>query len=86
MRHSIRQTAKEISEYFNTSDAETRQHAPTLTALVSEMVQDGQPVSNKTLVARLVHKLELESDERQLHNYRLVLEHLLIKNADAAGQ
>ncbi|HEI8865735.1 biofilm development regulator YmgB/AriR family protein [Serratia sp. AKBS12] len=86
MQHSIRQTAKEITDYFNASDAETNRHAPTLTALINEMMQDGQPVSNKTLVARLVYKLELESDERQLQNYRQVLEHLLMKNANAAGQ
>lgn len=82
MHNRAQQTAKDITDYFNVAASGISTGSETLTIVVQEMLQDGQPVSQKTLVARLINKLETESDAAVLQRYRQVLEHLLLKHTD----
>ena len=53
-----------------------------LGVVVAEILQAGQPVSNQAIIARLIQRLELESDMAMLDVYRYVLELVLHKTAD----
>ena len=50
--------------------------------LVAEILQSGMPVSNKAIISKLIHRLELESDREMLDIYRQLLDLVVHKTPD----
>ncbi|WWO97623.1 MAG: biofilm development regulator YmgB/AriR family protein [Candidatus Dasytiphilus stammeri] len=50
-----------------------------LTAIMNELTNLGKPVTNKTIVANIIYKLELEADEILLQQYRNILNKIMEK-------
>ncbi|WWP01153.1 MAG: biofilm development regulator YmgB/AriR family protein [Candidatus Dasytiphilus stammeri] len=50
-----------------------------LTAIMNELTKLGKPVTNKTIVANIIYKLELEADEILLQQYRNILNKIMEK-------
>lgn len=42
-----------------------------------ELMDDGQPATNKAVIARVITRLEVEGDEQRLQSYRNLLAQLL---------
>ena len=55
-------------------------HAPhesdLLAAIMRELMDDGQPATNKAVIARVITRLEVEGDEQRLQSYRNLLAQL----------
>ncbi|UQY45643.1 biofilm development regulator YmgB/AriR family protein [Erwinia sp. PK3-005] len=82
MQTTISQTDKDISDYFNLQDKGAVNEGEVLGAVVAEILQAGQPVTNKAIISRLIQRLELESDVVMLDVYRHVLEMVVNKTED----
>ncbi|WWP01412.1 MAG: biofilm development regulator YmgB/AriR family protein [Candidatus Dasytiphilus stammeri] len=53
-----------------------------LTAIMNELTKLGKPVTNKTIVANIIYKLELEADEILLQQYRNLLNKIMEKSSN----
>ncbi|MCG7364693.1 biofilm development regulator YmgB/AriR family protein [Pantoea tagorei] len=49
---------------------------------IAEILQAGKPVTNKAIIAKLIQRLELESDAATLEIYRQLLELVVHKTPD----
>lgn len=82
MQTTTSQTDKDIADYFNLQKQGAINEGEVLGAVVAEILQTGQPVTNKAIIARLIQRLELESDVVMLDVYRHVLELVVHKTED----
>ncbi|TPW44483.1 hypothetical protein FKM52_01870 [Mixta tenebrionis] len=76
------QTDKEMADYFNAQDNSAVSEMEMLGTVVAEVLQMGRPVTNKAIIARLLQRLERESDVVMLDIYRHVLELVVHKTED----
>nr|WP_244316950.1 biofilm/acid-resistance regulator YmgB/AriR [Mixta theicola] len=76
------QTDKEMADYFNAQDNSAVSEMEMLGTVVVEVLQMGRPVTNKAIIARLLQRLERESDVVMLDIYRHVLELVVHKTED----
>lgn len=76
------QTDREIADYFNAQETAAINEMEILGPVVAEILQAGQPITNKAIIARLIQRLELESDVVMLDIYRHVLELVVHKTED----
>ncbi|MCR1567687.1 MAG: biofilm/acid-resistance regulator YmgB/AriR [Mixta calida] len=76
------QTDREIADYFNAQETAAINEMEILGTVVAEILQAGQPITNKAIIARLIQRLELESDVVMLDIYRHVLELVVHKTED----
>jgi len=76
------QTDREIADYFNAQETAAINEMEILSTVVAEILQAGQPITNKAIIARLIQRLELESDVVMLDIYRHVLELVVHKTED----
>lgn len=82
MQNALPQTDKEIAEYFNAAANKPAGEMEILGAVVAEILQAGAPISNKAIISKLIHRLELESDVASLDIYRQLLELVVHKTPD----
>lgn len=82
MQNALPQTDKEIADYFNTAANKAASEMEILGVVVAEILQTGMPVTNKAIISKLIHRLELESDVVSLDIYRQLLELVVHKTPD----
>ena len=78
----VPRTDKEIADYFNAAANKPASDMEMLGLIVAEILQAGLPVSNKAIISKLIHRLELESDRQSLDIYRQLLELVVYKTPD----
>lgn len=77
MRVQPNSASRAITDYFNSPDWRVPPESDLLAVILRELMAAGQPATNKAIVARVIDKLEVEGDEQQLQNYRVLLAQLL---------
>ncbi|MDT0175617.1 biofilm/acid-resistance regulator YmgB/AriR [Pantoea sp. RRHST58] len=82
MQDAVSQTDKEMGDRFNAASNTTVSEMEMLGLAIAEILQAGNPVSNKAIIAKLIHWLELESDPAMLDIYRQLLERVVHKTPD----
>jgi len=82
MQNAVPQTDQEIADYFNTAANTAASEMEMLGLLVAEILQAGKPVTNKAIISKLIHRLELETDVVSLDIYRQLLELVVHKTPD----
>lgn len=82
MPNALPRTDKEIADYFNVAANKAASDMEVLGLVVAEILQSGSPVSNKAIISKLIHRLELESDIISLDVYRQLLELVVHKTPD----
>lgn len=82
MQHALPKTDQEIADYFNPAANKPASDMEILGLVVAEILQSGMPVSNKAIISKLIHRLELESDIISLEIYRQLLELVVYKTPD----
>ncbi|MFH8134079.1 biofilm/acid-resistance regulator YmgB/AriR [Pantoea osteomyelitidis] len=82
MPNALPKTDKEIADYFNVAANKSASDMEVLGLVVAEILQSGLPVSNKAIISKLIHRLELESDIISLDVYRQLLELVVHKTPD----
>ncbi|WWP00661.1 MAG: biofilm development regulator YmgB/AriR family protein [Candidatus Dasytiphilus stammeri] len=75
MKHSL---SKVVKSDWNVS-VPNENERQLLTAIMNELTNLGKPVTNKTIVAHIIYKLELEADEILLQQYRNILNKIMEK-------
>ena len=45
--------------------------------ILRELMEAGEPATNKAVIARVIERLEVEGDARRLENYRQLLAQLM---------
>lgn len=82
MQNVVPQTDQEIADYFNTAANTAASEMEMLGLVVAEILQAGKPVTNKAIISKLIHRLELETDGVSLDIYRQLLELVVHKTPD----
>ncbi|MEZ3498170.1 biofilm/acid-resistance regulator YmgB/AriR [Pantoea sp. KPR_PJ] len=82
MQNAVPQADKEIADYFNVAANKAASEMEMLGLIVAEILQAGMPVTNKAIIAKLINRLELESDVVTLDIYRQLLELVVHKTPD----
>lgn len=82
MQNAVSQTDKETGDYFNAAASKGASEMEMLGLVIAEILQAGRPVTNKAIIAKLIHRLELESDAATLDIYRQLLELVVHKTPD----
>ncbi|QCR35838.1 biofilm development regulator YmgB/AriR family protein [Nissabacter sp. SGAir0207] len=81
-KHAI-SAEREIASYFNGGDALPASESDVIKAIVTELLQSNEVVSNKAIMANLIDKLESETDVIKLDIYRHALESLMLNSREA---
>ncbi|MDQ1211596.1 biofilm/acid-resistance regulator YmgB/AriR [Pantoea anthophila] len=82
MQNTLPRTDQEIADYFNPAANKPASEMEMLGVLIAEILQSGMPVSNKAIISKLIHRLELESDRDSLDIYRQLLDLVVHKTPD----
>lgn len=82
MQDAVSQTDKEMGDRFNATASNGASEMEMLGLAIAEILQAGNPVTNKAIIAKLIHRLELESDPATLDTYRQLLELVVHKTPD----
>ncbi len=69
--------SRAIVDYFNSPAWNAPQESDLLAVILRELMEAGQPATNKAVVARVIQRLEVECDARRLQNYRQLLAQLM---------
>ncbi|BAN99032.1 hypothetical protein E05_42660 [Plautia stali symbiont] len=77
MRTHHDSASRAITDYFNSSAWHAPHESDLLAAIMRELMDDGQPATNKAVIARVITRLEVEGDEQRLQSYRNLLAQLL---------
>lgn len=77
MRVQPNSASRAISDYFNSPDWRIPPESDLLAVILREIMEAGEPATNKALIARVIDKLEVEGDEKQLQRYRTLLAQLI---------
>lgn len=77
MRAHTPGAGRAITDYFNSPAWHAPREAELLAAVMTELMQAGQPTTSKAIIASVISKLEHEVDEAMLQGYRNVLAQLL---------
>jgi Biofilm development protein YmgB/AriR. len=77
MRTHHDSASRAITDYFNSPAWHAPHESDLLAAIMRELMDDGQPATNKAVIARVITRLEVESDEQRLQSYRNLLAQLL---------
>ncbi|HAI04571.1 MULTISPECIES: biofilm/acid-resistance regulator YmgB/AriR [Pantoea] len=81
-QNRVPRTDQEIADYFNAAANKPASDMEMLGLVVAEILQSGMPVSNKAIISKLIHRLELESNRESLEIYRQLLELVVHKTPD----
>lgn len=82
MRTQSTSAGRAITDYFNSPAWHAPKEAELLAIIMTELMQAGQPTTDKALIASVIKKLDLEKDESVLQSYRNVLAQLMSGTAD----
>ncbi|HAK36024.1 MAG TPA: hypothetical protein DCM44_16595 [Pantoea sp.] len=82
MQNAVSQTDKEMGDRFKAAANNAASEMEMLGLAIAEILQTGNPVTNKAIIAKLIHRLELESDPATLDIYRQLLELVVHKTPD----
>ncbi|ERH64898.1 MULTISPECIES: biofilm development regulator YmgB/AriR family protein [Pantoea] len=77
MRTHHDSASRAITDYFNSPAWHAPHESDLLAAIMRELMDDGQPATNKAVIARVITRLEVEGDEQRLQSYRNLLAQLL---------
>lgn len=77
MRTHHDSASRAITDYFNSPAWHAPNESDLLAAIMRELMDDGQPATNKAVIARVITRLEVEGDEQRLQSYRNLLAQLL---------
>ena len=77
MRTQPDSASRAITDYFNSPAWHAPHESDLLAAIMRELMDDGQPATNKAVIARVITRLEVEGDEQRLQSYRNLLAQLL---------
>lgn len=69
--------SRAIVDYFNSPAWNAPQESDLLAVILRELMEAGQPATNKAVIARVIQRLEVEGDARRLQNYRQLLAQLM---------
>lgn len=69
--------SRAIVDYFNSPAWHAPQESDLLAVILRELMEAGQPATNKAVIARVIERLEVEGDARRLQNYRQLLAQLM---------
>ncbi|AOE40374.1 biofilm development regulator YmgB/AriR family protein [Pantoea agglomerans] len=83
MRVQPNSASRAISDYFNSPDWRIPPESDLLAVILREIMEAGEPATNKALIARVIDKLEVEGDETQLQRYRTLLAQLIDTQPEA---
>ena len=83
MRVQPNSASRAISDYFNSPDWRIPPESDLLAVMLRELMEAGEPATNKVLIARVIDKLEVEGDETQLQRYRTLLAQLIDTQPEA---
>ncbi|KIC85331.1 biofilm development regulator YmgB/AriR family protein [Pantoea agglomerans] len=83
MRVQPNSASRAISDYFNSPDWRIPPESDLLAVILREIMEAGEPATNKALIARVIDKLEVEGDEKQLQRYRTLLAQLIDTQPEA---
>lgn len=83
MRVQPNSASRAISDYFNSPDWRIPPESDLLAVILREIMEAGEPATNKVLIARVIDKLEMEGDETQLQRYRTLLAQLIDTQPEA---
>ncbi|CAH6318530.1 biofilm development regulator YmgB/AriR family protein [Pantoea agglomerans] len=83
MRVQPNSASRAISDYFNSPDWRIPPESDLLAVILREIMEAGEPATNKVLIARVIDKLEVEGDETQLQRYRTLLAQLIDTQPEA---
>ncbi|AYP24248.1 biofilm development regulator YmgB/AriR family protein [Pantoea agglomerans] len=83
MRVQPDSASRAISDYFNSPDWRIPPESDLLAVILREIMEAGEPATNKALIARVIDKLEVEGDETQLQRYRTLLAQLIDTQPEA---
>jgi probable RcsB/C two-component-system connector, global regulator of biofilm formation and acid-resistance len=82
MQLEAEQTVTEISDYFKTRETPTLSEVEILGIIVSGLLNNGYPVSNKAIIEGLLRQLEQESNVSNQQGCRNLLELVLLSTQD----
>lgn len=82
MQLEAEQTVTEISEYFKTRETPTLSEVEILGTIVSGLLNNGYPISNKAIIEGLLRQLEQESNVSNQQGCRNLLELVLLSTQD----
>jgi hypothetical protein len=82
MQLEAEQTVTEISDYFKTRETPTLNEVEILGTIVSGLLNNGYPVSNKAIIEGLLRQLEQESNVNNQQGCRNLLELVLLSTQD----
>lgn len=77
MRVHSNSASRAITDYFNSPDWHVLPESDLLAVIMRELMEAGQPTTNKAVIARVINKLEFEGDEQRLQSYRALLARLM---------
>ena len=77
MRTHHDSASRAITDYFNSPAWHAPHESDLLAAIMRELMDDGQPATNKAVITRVITRLEVEGDEQRLQSYRNLLAQLL---------
>jgi len=83
MRVQPNSASRAISDYFNSPDWRIPPESDLLAVILREIMEAGEPATNKAIIARVIDKLEVEGDETQLQRYRTLLAQLIDTQPEA---
>ena len=82
MQFEEEQTVTEISDYFKVRETPTLSEVEILGTIVSGLLNNGYPVSNKAIIEGLLRQLEQESNVSNQQGCRNLLELVLLSTQD----
>lgn len=82
MQSAVSQTEKQMGDNINAAADKGASEMEMLGLAIAEILQAGKPVTNKAIIAKLIQRLELESDAGTLEIYRQLLELVVHKTPD----
>jgi hypothetical protein len=82
MQLEAEQTVTEISDYFKPRETPTLSEVEILGTIVSVLLNNGYPVSNKAIIEGLLRQLEQESNVSNQQGCRNLLELVLLSTQD----
>ncbi|WP_210487049.1 biofilm development regulator YmgB/AriR family protein [Pantoea ananatis] len=77
MRVQSNSASRAITDYFNSPDWNVPPESDLLAVIMRELMEAGQPTTNKAVIARVINKLEFEGNEQRLQRYRALLARLM---------
>lgn len=83
MRVQTNSASRAISDYFNSPIWRTPPESDLLAVILREMMEAGEPATNKAIIARVIDKLEMEGNETQLQRYCTLLAQLIAPQPEA---